>query len=444
MKSSYIVNILLGILIALLPALVACKSNRGKQSHAGHQQEQLYTCPMHPEIIKNEPGKCPICGMDLVPKSASKETVIDSSLTLLTKPVNEQVIANVSAITPESGTRIVSSQVNGVVTYDTRNQTSIASRIGGRIERLLIKYNYQPVKKGQLILEIYSPDLAAAQRELLFISAGGNNEMLSRAKQKLQLLGMQPAQIEQVLKTGNILYRIPVFSNADGYVLEKSADGIQTPAPQPMAASASPASDGMGSMNGGSSSGSASAPAPSPISASPVLIREGQYVTAGQPLFTIYKAGKLVAEFAFLPELAARIKRGQKLLFNPASDKSDMQTGSIGLIEPVFRGGQNFTVARIYLSNSHLQVGQLLTGNIPVVYRNGWWLPKKAVWQLGSKAIVFRKENSVYVPVKVETGAQARDMVQVITDIGGWKVASNAWYLVDSESFIKTNNSVQQ
>ncbi len=432
MRNNYIVRILLGLSFAFL-GLVACKNKTDKASHAEHMASRQYTCPMHPQIISNKPGKCPVCGMDLVPKDANNELVIDSSVARLSKPVNAQVIASIPAISPESGTRIYSSEVNGIVTYDTRNQTSVASRVGGRVERLLIKYNYQPVRKGQLIMEVYSPDLAAAQRELLYVVHNGS-EMLSGAKQRLQLLGMQPAQIEQVLKTGNILYRVPVYSNSDGYILEKSAAG-PAQAPAAIAPSSTVDGDGMSGMSGGSAAPTTPAPA-----ATRVLLREGQYVSAGQSLFTIYQAQTLVAEFAFPSQLAARIRQGQKILFFPTSDENAMQSGSIGLIEPVFKDGLNFTLARVYLKDKHLQVGQLLTANVPIVYVDGWWLPKKAVWRLGNKSIVFRKEKDVYVPVVVETGVEAKDMIQVNTNISDWKIASNAYYLVDSESFIKANN----
>ncbi|GEP97724.1 efflux RND transporter periplasmic adaptor subunit [Chitinophaga cymbidii] len=437
MRNSYIVKILFGISVAVL-GLAACKGKSDNASHAGHKAGQLYTCPMHPQVIQNKPGKCPICGMNLVLKEANNELVVDSSIAMLAKPANAQVVAAIPAISAESGTRIYASDVNGIITYDTRNQTSIASRVGGRIERLLIKYNYQPVRKGQLIMEVYSPDLASAQRELLFV-AKNDGEMLSPAKQRLQLLGMQNAQIDQVIRTGNILYHVPVYSPSDGYILEKSAGaGAPTAAAMP-ASSAAPAGDGMSGM-GAAASPAASAPAPSAPAATPVLLREGQYVSAGQSLFTIYQNRALVAEFAFPPQLAARLRRGQKLLFYPTSDEDRMLSGSIGLVEPVFREGMNFTIARVYLDGQQFQVGQLLSANVPVIYSEGWWLPKQAVLRLGNKSVVFRKENNAYVPVVVVTGAEAGDMIQVETDISTWKVASNAYYLVGSESFIKINN----
>ncbi|MBC9915571.1 efflux RND transporter periplasmic adaptor subunit [Chitinophaga varians] len=358
----------------------------------------------------------------------------DSSITALTQPVNARVIATIPVIKATSGTRIHTAEVSGVITYDTRRQTSIASRVGGRIERLLIKYNYQPVSKGQLIMEIYSPDLAAAQRELLLV-AQQDGPLLSAARQRLQLLGMQPAQIDQVLKTGRILYRIPVYSNANGYILEQSGAAAPTAAAP---AAAAPAGDGMSSMGGGGGSAPATATPAAPAN-TPVMLREGQYVSAGQSLFTIYQADNLVAEFSFPSTLAAKIKAQQRLLFYPVHDKNAMQPGTIGLIEPVYRNGQNFTLARVYLGAHHFRAGQLLTASIPLVYREGWWLPAKALYRSGNQSLVFRKTGGAFTPIAVEAGAIVADMVQITSNIADWEVASNAAYLVDSESFIKTN-----
>ncbi|WP_119080017.1 efflux RND transporter periplasmic adaptor subunit [Chitinophaga alhagiae] len=357
----------------------------------------------------------------------------DSTVTALTQPVNMRVVTNINAITPESGTRIYTAVVNGVVAYDTRQQTGIASRVGGRIEKLLIRYNYQPVKKGQLIMEVYSPELAAAQRELLLVARQTPN-LLAGARQRLQLLGMQPAQVERVLQTGDIMYRVPVYSNADGYILEQAAAGELT----------APAAAGNSNASSGGMGGMAAAAAPPPPAApatTPVMLREGQYVSAGQPLFTIYKANNLVAEFSLAPAQAAAVRQGQKLLYHPVAEKNALQPGNIGLIEPVFRNGLNFSLARVYPKDNRLRPGQLLTAYIPVVYTGGWWLPEKAVWRLGSKAVVFRKENGTYAPYEVQAEPATHNMTRVLTGIGSWEVAANAAYLVDSESFIKTRSS---
>lgn len=437
MKRNYISKTIIPLLVLFL--FFSCKEKTESKSVADahqHIKETKYTCPMHPQIIRDEPGACPICGMDLVPMSSSHELHVDSSLLPLLKPVNEQVISTMPTIQAESGTRIFSVPVQGIISFDTRKQISISSRVAGRIERMNVKYNYQMVSKGQLIMEIYSPDLAAAQRELIYISRNDNDaSLLQKAKQRLSLLGMQPAQIAQVIKTGKPLYRVPVYSSVSGYIIEKKVAANSSPSAMP--ASPAAASGGMDGMGGAAPAAASSTQTPA-INQSPVVVREGQYVSAGETIFTIYQSNSMVAEFSFAPSLASEIKRGQKLVFHSVASPNNVMTGSIGLIEPTQRNGESFTVARVYLSNPDLQPGQLLTANIPVVKSNAWWLPEKAVLRLGKQSVVFKKEQNVFIPTKVNIGSTIEGMVQILDNISDWQVAKNASYLVDSESFIRS------
>ncbi len=438
MKRNYTGNIFYSLLVLVL--LFSCKQDTTQVAHA-HDSETTYTCPMHPQIIKNEPGTCPICGMDLVAVSKSHGVGIGSNLLPLLKPVNEQVISSMPTIEVESGTRIFSIPVQGVITYDTRKQESIASRVAGRIERMYVKYNFQPVSKGQLVMEIYSPDLAAAQRELIYLSQLGNEKtMLERAKQRLSLLGMQPAQITQILRTGKPLYRVPVYSPASGYIVERNLNQNIGSNPVPGTSSSSGSMNGMG---GSSSTSTPSSATQQPqVNQSPVLIREGQYVGNGETIFTIYQANNMVAEFSLDPTLATEVKRGQKVVYHTMADPKNVQAGVIGLVEPTQRNGQNFTIARMYLTNTNLQPGQLITANIPVVKVGASWLPVNAVLQLGQQSVVFKKEGDVFIPTKINTGIRMNGLVEVLDRIAGWQIAKNANFLVDSESFIRlqTNN----
>lgn len=431
-------------IVALLMLFFSCKEKTKTTTVVTthqHNEAAKYTCPMHPQIIKDEPGKCPICGMDLVPVSSSNELSVDTSLLPLLKPVNEQVISTIPTIRAEDATRILSVQVQGIVSYDTRKQVSLSNRVAGRIERMYIKYNYQTVSKGQLIMEIYSPDLAAAQRELIYISRNDNNpSLLQKARQRLSLLGMQPAQISQVERTGKVLYRVPVYSSVSGYIIEKSLLANQANTTAAMPPSNTSSSGGMNSMGSDNNTASSIVQQPT-FNTSPVLVREGQYVGAGETIFTVYQANNMIAEFSFAPALASEIKRGQRLVFHTVANPQDVRAGTIGLIEPVQKNGQSFTIARVYLSNSDLHAGQLLSANIPVVKKGAYWLPEAAVLMLGKKAVVFKKEDKVFVPKEVQAGIRTQGLVQIQNDISDWQVAKNASFLVDSESFIKLTSS---
>ncbi|HEV7332429.1 MAG TPA: efflux RND transporter periplasmic adaptor subunit [Flavisolibacter sp.] len=423
------------MLILMVAAVVGCKD----KTTAAAQQEHQYTCPMHPQVVRDEPGQCPICGMDLVPLATGNELPIDSALLPLLKPSNTQISSNSPTTTAESEIRIFSVPVQGVVSYDTKRQQSISSRVSGRIERLYIKYNYQPVRKGQKIMEIYSPDLAAAQRDVIYISRNDNNpSLLQKAKQRLLLLGMSSTQIAQVIRSGRPVYSVPVYSSVSGYIVDNSS---LSPAPNtstPMAATSNPSTgDGMGGM--GSSATAAPAPSAPPVNNAPVMIREGQYVSAGETVFNVYLSSGLVADFYFDPSLVSHITRGVKLTFHQVGNPDDIHAGTISLIEPVQRAGSSFVTARVYVTNNSFQPGQLLAGRIPVVAR-GWWLPETAVVGLGNRSIVFKKEGGVFVPRDVPVGIRAQGLVQILDSVANWQVARNASYMVGSESFIRLQN----
>ena len=360
----------------------------------------------------------------------------DSSVAAIIKPANEQVLAVAALIQAKPGSRLYVREVQGRISYDTRNQLALASRVAGRIEKLYIKYNYQPVKKGQLIMEIYSPDLAAAQRELLLIQQHGNEAgMLEPAKRRLQLLGMEMAQIERVLRSGQVSYRIPVYSNATGYILEKAAalpDAGTTPVAVPTSGGA------MSGMGTTTAAGMPTETSRGPAQTTPVLLREGQYLNAGQQVFSIYRTGDLLAEFSLAPDIASKINRQEKVLIHRVADPSASIAGRIGMIQPVLNAGENFVQARVYLRQSGLKPGELVTGKFPFLAKGGFWLPQAAVLSLGNETIVFKKEGKVFIPTSVKTGVVQNGEVQVLDEIGAWHLAANAQYLVDSESFIKT------
>lgn len=403
MKKNYIIK-QIGLVIICMLVFYACSPNK----QAPHQEHGKH---MDPAAFN-----------------------LDSGLSDLLQPSNEQVVSSLPVIKAEYGTKIFVEETQGLVTYDTRSQNRISSRVSGRIERLLIRYNYQPVKKGQLIMEIYSPELAAAQQELLYLNrSSGDQNLLAAARQRLLLLGMTASAINRVLQTGRVNYRVPVYSGFNGYILEQP---VLTTSAGNSAAEPSAGGDGMGNMGSASSGSSVPAANQAPVN-TPVLLREGQYVRAGQSLFSVYDASRLIAEFSFKPALAAWIKKGNKIVFYKTADKNTAQTAAIDLIQPVIENAGNFTKARVYLRKAGFRAGELLTGKVPIQIPSSWWLPEKAFVSLGNQKVVFKKEGSVMVPKILKTGVTINGLIQVKENISNWELSSHAAFLVDSESFIE-------
>ena len=138
-------------------------------SEMEHQNE-VYTCSMHPEIIRDEPGNCPICGMTLVKKVTDNNSIDDSSIDNLIKPTDNFIVGKYQTTTAIDTT--ISSEINlpGIVAYDPNSSVNIAARMNGRIERMYVNYKYQKVNKGQKLFDLYSPELLTEQKNFIYIN----------------------------------------------------------------------------------------------------------------------------------------------------------------------------------------------------------------------------------------------------------------------------------
>ncbi|WP_028298273.1 efflux RND transporter periplasmic adaptor subunit [Olivibacter sitiensis] len=374
-------------------------------------------------------------------QSASHEHLDDTlshELAHLLGSVNSYVVSDMPIVSARYGIKTVPIEIAGRITYDDRGFTSVSSRIAGRIERIHVQYNYQPVKKGMPLLEIYAPELVTAQRELLLLLGQAQQEhLVERAKQKLFLLGMSQNQIAQLIKTKKVSYNIVLYSPTTGYIKEKT----QAATPN-MASSALRGTENSGStmdemISNSSMSTAAILPQTQPTS---LLLREGQYLAAGQNMFEIYTNTRLVAAFVISRELSQRLSKGQPLLFHTETEPSKTYMGTIGLIAPKYTEGINFALFKVYLGKAPLEIGQLVKGTLALSTDEGWWLPREALLDLGAEQAVFKKEGKGFAAKKVKVLFTTDDWVQIKDDISDWQIATNAQYLVDSESFVDFKN----
>ena len=433
MKKNWRNSLLLATMFGMLLTFVA-SCNKG-EDHAEHAD--TYICPMHPTVVSDKPGTCPVCGMDLVRKARPGEEVeITEDLSRLIKSPNETVLASIRTIKGEYKSVAVSTEAQGVVTYDTRNIYTIPSRIGGRLEKVFLKYAFQQVRKGQKVAEIYSPELLTAQRELLFLIENDpeNQSLMQSAKEKLKLLGATDTQIKNLIQNKKPENTFAIYSPHDGYIISNTQ---QTPVAPMTSQSGSTSTGGMSDGMGGA----ARTPSPTTSSAAPVsdfLIREGSYVASGQTLFKIVNPSALRVELNVASTLVGTVTKGGKVLLDFGDQHSD--EGTIDFVQPFFNDGQEFLTVRVYTKNTDLlHIGHLVKAVIESSTVEALWVPKEAVLDLGVEDIVFVKEKNVFKPKKVITGVRSEGQIEVKQGLSSSdEIASNAQYLVDSESFIKT------
>lgn len=394
-------------------------NNKEKTDHTAHDQKEVYTCPMHPEIIKDAPGSCPICGMDLVKKETGSQAIKDVQLEALLKPVSGFVISTIQVTTLQQRDEDIELDVVGTVAYDTRQAGAISSRVEGRIEKLYVRNKYQQVRKGQRIMDIYSPELMTAQQNLLFLlhNDSVNTSLINAAKERLILMGMSADLVESVVRTGTAIYSVPVLSNYSGFVTDisnttngASADDMQQP----------------------------------PSTNQELAIKEGMYVQNGQAVLTVYNQGKAWILLDVYPEQQSLVQVGNPVRIAPETTPSENFRATINYIEPVFRTGTKTVTARVYFNNAtrKLPIGSRVTAIIFAKPQAAWWLPKEAVLSLGRDKIVFKKEETGFRAIKITTGIEVNRNVQVLTGLQKEdSVAANSQYLIDNEAFIKVNNN---
>lgn len=434
MKKNWKNNILpITILFSLL-LLVSC--NKGGD-HAAHAD--VYTCPMHPTVVSDKPGTCPVCGMDLVRKARPGEEVeITNELSRLMKSPNEAVVSAIKTIKPEFKSVGVSVDAVGIVTYDTRNIYTIPARVGGRIEKMYLKYEFEVVRKGQKIAEIYSPELITAQRELLYLLENDrdNQMLLESAKKKLQLLGLSTSQINDLTNRREISSAFSIYSPYDGYVITNDlAPSVSQDMTQPSGAGGQ-----MDGMNA-SSSGATAAPTVANSNTQPsFLVREGNYVSTGQTLLKVVNTNALRIELDLLGGQMGMVKHGDKLELDLGN--GNKVQAAVDFVQPFFNEGQNFLKIRVYTHKiNNLHIGQLVRARIDMKSKESLWIPKTALLDLGTDKIVFIKDRDIVKPKRITTGIRTDDQVEVTEGLASSdEIAFNAQYLVDSESFIKPVN----
>ena len=392
---------------------ISCKGNKKNITIQHDEVKDLYTCPMHPQIIRDKPGDCPICGMALVKKESNGGQITDIKLETLLKPSNEFVISAIPVITMEAGEESVKIEALGATTYDTRMIGNIAAKVSGRIEKLYVRYNFQDISAGQKVMDIYSLELMTAQQNLLFLLKRdpGNTSLINAAKEKLLLLGISSRQLQQVILAGSPSFTISVYSNYSGHI--HGAENM----------SATELGSGYVTRE--------------------FNIKEGMYVQKGQTVFAVYNPHFLWALLNIYTDQLSLVKKGNKVHIISEVVPGKSINGKIDFIEPFFRKDSKTLTARVYFENStlHIPVGSQVKATIysNAVFAN--WLPKDAVISLGLDKIVFLKGESGFKAHKVEPGISYNNKIQIISGLSTIdSIAANAQYLADSESFIKINN----
>jgi len=376
-------------------------------NHEAHGPVQ-YTCPMHPFIIKDKPGACPICGMSLVKKVEGAQASPGETATLeqVSLSPTQMVMANVATV--EAKAMPLAREINavGIVQYDQTRQARVTAWVAGRIDKLHVNSVGSYVAKGKPVAEVYSPDLVSAQQEYLLalksreqfknspiqsISQGGEG-LVASARQRLKLIGVTDEQIAGLEKAGQPNIRLSVYTPLSGVVIEKIA-------------------------------------------------LEGQYVNVGDPLFNIADLSTVWVEVEVYENEFPNIKIGQIVEILSQSYPGIPFRGKVAFIYPFLDPKTRTLKVRVELPNPGLRLKPDMFVNATVKVPLGivMAVPVAAVMDTGSRQVVWVEVKAgTFEPRDVKVGARQGGYLQIISGLkGGEKVAASGGYLIDSEAQLK-------
>lgn len=185
--------------------------------------ETTYTCSMHPQIRQNEPGKCPLCAMDLIPLAQTSGSGDENPLTY---SMSAEAIALANVQTQSVKTIMPEREVilSGKVGVNEQRIAMIAANYSGRIEKLYIDFTGQTIQKGQKLASIYSPELITAQKELTEAARFKeiNPGLYHAAREKLRLWKITDTQIAEIENNGHVITEFDVYADMSGVVIRRN------------------------------------------------------------------------------------------------------------------------------------------------------------------------------------------------------------------------------
>jgi membrane fusion protein, copper/silver efflux system len=375
-----------------------------------------YTCPMHPEIVSDTPGICPKCKMDLVEMKGSETLQENAELDILLKPTNQFVISQVKTVLPQNSTIPITIEATGKVYYDTREISIVSSKLAGRIQKLYVKYLYQPVKKGQKLMDIYSKELLTEQENYIYLLQNDpdNLSLIKTAEDRLRLQGLTAEQIKKIKSENKTIEFISIYSPVSGHLHDLTYGNTSQDI------------YGMGVPE-----------------QRELVIKEGMYVQKGQGVFNIYNTDKMWVILNIHSNKLELVKKGQKVKLSINGEELTGADYKIDFIEPEIKTNQNTLSARVYISNLNnaIKVGSNVKAIISGGNRTGYFIPSTSIVHLGNSTVVFVKEKALFKAKKVVTGIEMEGRVELLSGITkNDSIAENAQLLIDSESFIKSEN----
>lgn len=385
------------IVIMTLLLLTTCRT---KKKVVLQEQDFFYTCSMHPQIMQNNPGRCPICGMELIRVEKKKGT--DANEIMLS---DQQIqLGNIRVDTVGKGIIGDETVLTATLNIDETKTTTVSVRIAGRIERLYFKNEGDYIKKGAKLYDLYSEELNNAKQEYLLAlerqkvldnSIVDLKQLVQSARDKLLLWGMTDVQINELEKAKKASTLTSFYSPASGFVTTLES-------------------------------------------------HEGDYVPEGGTIVRLANLSSLWAEAQVYTSQFSEFDKNEDVIVRLPDTGKEIK-GTIQFVNPEVNPDTRINLIRVAISNSgdQLKPGMPAYVILKKKQQNTLTLPVDAVIRNEKmNAVWIQIDKNTFKNVMVETGLESDDRIEIKSGLkeGDIVVISGA-YLLNSEYIFKKGSN---
>ena len=395
--------ILAGILLGWLIFHSSAKPATKIANQATPKAEIIWTCSMHPQIRMHSPGKCPICGMELIPLKGNNSSNADSGTIHMSKEALQLAQVQTSTVTIQKAVKEI--RLYGKIQADERLLQTQTANISGRIEKLMVNFTGDRITKGQVLALVYSPELINAQQELLEAAKNKRDqaEIYDAAREKLIQLKLTQAQIEEIEVRGRVQNNFEIVSTTTGIVSDKR-------------------------------------------------VNTGDYISKGATLFDIADLSNVWVIFDAYESDLQFIKIHDKISFSLEAFPGKKFNGTVFFIDPAIDPVTRIARVRVETSNlsSLLKPEMFATGILKASldeYAGKIVIPSSAVLWTGKRSIVYIKtkytDEDIFKLREIELGPSLGNSYIVLTGLKeGEQIVTQGAFSVDAASQLEGKPSM--
>jgi len=364
-----------------------------QEAHTDEDGETIWTCSMHPQIRESEPGNCPICGMELIPaRSQDAEAREDDYSMVMTASAVR--LADIQTTPVVRDTPQKELDLPGRIKVDERRITRVTTHFPGRIRDLKVDFTGAQIRKGEVMATIYSPELIAAQRELLEAARQKerNPRLYESTRQKFRLWEFTDEQIQAIEDRGTVQNELEILSPADGFVLSRN-------------------------------------------------IAEEQHVMEGTVIYEVANLDHIWVVLEAYEDDVFWIRPGHEMTFRTRNNPGQQFEATVNWIDPVVDPRKRTIGVRADLANpgNQLKPDMLVRGNLHAAMDSEkLMVPASSVLWTGPRSLVYIKDTTAEVPRfevrEVELGVRAGDYYVIEEGVEeGEEVVFHGTFRIDSE-----------